>query len=260
VTPLINHIVNSKDYGKNELEHAHTVCGGGAPIGTSLIEKLLDKAGKYIFFQEGYGMSELSPVSHVLFPETQNTKIGSCGSPIQGTITKIIDSDGNALGKNQSGEVCIKGPQVMKGYYKNEEATKGTIDADGWLRTGDIAYYDNDGCMFIVDRIKELIKVKGFQVAPSELEDLLRKNDQVEDVAIIGVPHAENGEAPRAYIVKKSNSNLTEDEVNAYLQPLISKHKQLKGGIEFRKSIPKAPSGKILRRELSEEYRAKHGH
>jgi len=174
-------------------------------------------------------------------------------------VTKIIDSDGNTLGRNQSGEVCIKGPQAMKGYYKNEEATKSTIDPDGWLHTGDIAYYDDDGCMYIVDRIKELIKVKGFQVAPSELEDLLRKNDQVEDVAIIGVPHPENGEAPRAYIVKKSNSNLTEDEVNAYLQPLISKHKQLKGGIEFRSSIPKAPSGKILRRELTEEYRAKHG-
>ncbi|CAL8108931.1 unnamed protein product [Orchesella dallaii] len=259
VTPLINHIVNSKTYGKSELAHAHTILGGAAPIGVSLIEKLLDKAGKYFFFQEGYGMSELSPVSHVLLPETRNTKIGSCGSPVPGTITKIVDVDGTTLERNQRGEICVKGPQVMKGYYKNEEATRNTIDADGWLHTGDIAYYDDDGCMFIVDRLKELIKVKGFQVAPSELEDLLRKHEKVEDVAIIGVPHPENGEAPRAYIVQKANTNLSEDEVNAYLKPLISKHKQLRGGIEFRKTIPKAPSGKILRRELTDEYRSKHG-
>ncbi|ODM92779.1 putative 4-coumarate--CoA ligase 3 [Orchesella cincta] len=259
VTPLINHMVNSNNYGKNELAHAHTVLGGAAPIGASLIEKLLDKAGKYFFFQEGYGMSELSPVSHVLLPDTRNTKIGSCGSPVPGTITKIVDTDGTTLGRNQRGEICVKGPQVMKGYYKNEEATRNTIDADGWLHTGDIAYYDDDGCLFIVDRLKELIKVKGFQVAPSELEDLLRKHDKVEDVAIIGVSHPENGEAPRAYIVPKTGTQLSEDEVNAYLKPLISKHKQLRGGIEFRKSIPKAPSGKILRRELTDEYKSKHG-
>jgi len=148
----------------------------------------------------------------------------------------------------------VKGPQVMKGYYNNDEATRNTIDTEGWLHTGDIAYYDEEGYFYIVDRLKELIKVKGFQVAPSELEDILRKHDKVQDVAIIGVPNVASGEAPRAYVVKKDES-LTEEEIHDYLKPQIASFKQLKGGIEFRKTIPKAPSGKILRRELVEEYR-----
>ncbi|OXA41756.1 probable 4-coumarate--CoA ligase 3 [Folsomia candida] len=259
VTPLISHIANSDNYGAKELESAHTIAGGAAPIGQALISQLLDKAGKHFLFQEGYGMTELSPVSHVLLPGTNNTKIGSCGSPIPGTITKIIDLEGNSLKRNERGEILVKGPQVMLGYYKNPEATKNTIDSDGWLHTGDIAYYDDEGDMFIVDRLKELIKVQGFQVAPSELEDLLRQNEKVEDVAVIGVSDVQTGEAPRAYIVKKPQVKLTEDEVHHYLKDLVSKHKYLKGGIEFRESIPKAPSGKILRRELSDEYKKKFG-
>jgi 4-coumarate--CoA ligase len=145
--------------------------------------------------------------------------------------------------------------QIMKGYFHNDEATRNTIDSQGWLHTGDVAYYDEEGFFYIVDRLKELVKVKGFQVAPSELEDILRKHDKIEDVAIIGVPHEESGEAPRAYITVKKGQSLEEEEVHDYLRPKVAKFKQLKGGVEFRETIPKAPSGKILRRELMEDYR-----
>jgi len=197
-------------------------------------------------------MTELSPVSHVVNPSLKNTKIGSCGTPVASTLCKVVDPEtGVIFGPHQPGELCVKGPQVwqyiqtdqlhdiplnqnffsklaymvcfskvMKGYFKNDEATAQTIDSDGWLHTGDIAYYDEDSCFYIVDRLKELIKVKGFQVkylyrvccfkncqlsviqvfsqvAPSELEDLLRKHEKVSDVAVIGVPNEEFGELPR---------------------------------------------------------------
>ena len=145
----------------------------------------------------------------------------------------------------------------MKGYYKNEEATRNTIDPDGWLHTGDIGYYDEDDCLYIVDRLKELIKVKGFQVAPSELENLLRNHPNVEDVAVIGVPDNEWGEAPRAYIVKKKNTDLEENDVQDFIKNQVTSYKQLRGGVEFLEAIPKAPSGKILRRELMSEYKSK---
>lgn len=146
----------------------------------------------------------------------------------------------------------------MKGYYKDEEATRNTVDADGWLHTGDVALIDEDGFFYIVDRIKELIKVKGYQVSPSELEDVLRKHPRIDDVAVIGVPHEESGEAPRAYIVR-SNDKLDESEVHDYLEEKVVSFKKLKGGIEFVVAIPKTMSGKILRREILESYQQTYG-
>jgi len=255
VTPLISFIVNNPEITKKELEQISVITGGAASIGKTLINRLIEKAGKYIFFQEGYGMTEMSPLSHLLNPSTKNEKIGSCGTPIPSTWSKIIDiKTGESLPAHKNGEICVKGPQVMKGYFNNEEATRNTIDPDGWLHTGDIGYYDDDKCFYIVDRLKELIKVRGFQVSPSELEDTLRKHPEVDDVAVIGIPDEEAGELPRAYIVRKSE-NLSEDVVNGYLKPILAYYKQLKGGIVFVKAIPKAPSGKILRRELIQEYK-----
>jgi acyl-CoA synthetase (AMP-forming)/AMP-acid ligase II len=259
VPPLVSFIANSPEFGAKELAGTDTILASAAPIGSSLVNRVLEKAGKYLFFQEGYGMTELSPVSHIMCPEAKNTKVGSCGTPISNTLTKIVHTEtGKTLGRNERGELCVKGRQVMKGYYKNEEATRNTIDSDGWLHTGDIAYYDDDGYCYIVDRLKELIKVKGFQVAPSELEDLLRELPGVSDVAVIGVPHEEWGELPRAYIVRKDGS-LNDDQVNGHLAGKVTSFKQLRGGIEYVEAIPKAPSGKILRRELIKNYREKHG-
>ena len=134
----------------------------------------------------------------------------------------------------------------MKGYLDNDEATKNII-IDGWLHTGDIAYYDQEGHFFLVDRIKELIKVKGFQVAPAELEDLLRQHPQIEDVAVIGIPHEKYGEVPRAYVVA---NGLPEAKIHEFLNKEVTDFKRLRGGIEFVEKIPKSPAGKILRREL----------
>ena len=145
----------------------------------------------------------------------------------------------------------------MKGYYNNDMATGETIDSDGWLHTGDIGYYDEDLDFYIVDRLKELIKVKGYQVAPSEIEDILRKHPSIADVAVIGVPNEELGEAPRAYIIPKKT--MEAEDVHSYLKDKVAGFKQLKGGVEFVESIPKAPSGKILRRELMQSYRQTKG-
>jgi acyl-CoA synthetase (AMP-forming)/AMP-acid ligase II len=141
----------------------------------------------------------------------------------------------------------------MRGYLNNEKATKEIIDQDGWLHTGDIGFFDEDGFVFLVGRLKELIKVQGFQVSPSELEDLLRRIPGVGDCAVIGVDVANKGEAPRAYIVK-SDASLTEEKIHAFVKEKAARYKQLAGGIEFVTSIPKNATGKILRRALKAMY------
>jgi len=250
VTPLISFLVNHPQVGSKELKKLDAVVGGAAPIGNVLISKLLEKAGHYVFFQEAYGMTELSPCSHMVLPETKNTKVGSCGTPLPSTLCKVIDVEsGKTLGANQEGEILVKGPQVMKGYYKNEAATAATIDSDGWLHTGDIGYYDEDKCFYIVDRLKDLIKVKGLQVSPSEIENVLREHPDIADVAVIGVPDEESGELPRAFIVKQTDS-LSEAQIHDFLKDKLASFKQLRGGIHFIPAVPKAASGKILRKEL----------
>ncbi|ODM98582.1 4-coumarate--CoA ligase 2 [Orchesella cincta] len=257
VPPLIAFMANSPDVTKNEFVSIRAIMGGAAPIGEALITRLLEKAGKYFFFQEGYGMTEMSPVSHILPGYTKNTKIGSTGVILPGTQCKIVDpSTGAALGANQRGEICVKGPQNMKGYFKNDKATAETIDSEGWLHTGDIGLFDEGECFWIVDRMKELIKVKGLQVAPSELEDMLRTHPDVADVAVIGIPDERAGELPRAYIVRKKET-LSENEVKEFIAEKVSDHKKLAGGVEFLPAIPKAASGKILRRELKALYLSK---
>lgn len=138
----------------------------------------------------------------------------------------------------------------MKGYHNNEEATKAAIVDDGWLRTGDIGHFDEDGQFFITDRLKELIKVKGFQVAPAELEEILRDHPSIADAAVIGVPHSEFGEVPRAFIVAKVGTTLSVSNVEDYVNSKVAKYKQLIGGIVVLEKIPKTQSGKILRRQL----------
>jgi len=226
---------------------------GGAPLGAALANKLVDRFTGFDFFlQEGFGMTEASPATH--FSPINNGKIGSIGSPLSRTRAKIVDvNTGEALGANQPGEMCILGPQIMKGYYNNPKATAEIIDPSGWLHTGDIAYYDDEKHFFVVDRLKELIKVKGLQVSPSELEDLMRRHPAVADVAIIGIPDEYAGELPRAYVVRKPGFDLSEQQVREFVHPQVAPHKQLKGGIVFVDTIPKSNTGKILRREIKAE-------
>ena len=179
-------------------------------------------------------------------PEDKRASVGKLVSNI---TAKVVDIDNNkSLGPNKPGELLIKGPHVMAGYYKNKEATEDCFD-DGWFKTGDVVYHDEEGYIFIVDRIKDMIKVKGYQVAPTELEDVIRTAPGVVDVAVIGVPDHKAGELPKAFIVRASE-DVKEDDINQFLEDKIAKYKKLSGGIIFLKELPKSPTGKVLRKDL----------
>ncbi|MFN3723361.1 MAG: AMP-binding protein [Paracoccaceae bacterium] len=195
---------------------------------------------------QGYGMTELSPITH--FSNDDHAKPGAVGITVPNTLCKVIDPEtGAALPVGQEGELCIKGPQVMLGYLNNPEATARTIDAEGWLHTGDIAMFDAEGQMFIRDRLKELIKVKGFQVAPAEVEAVLQSCPGVMDAAVIGVPDDAAGEVPVAFVVPKGE--VRAEDILDHLRGQLASYK-LPARIEFIEAIPKSASGKILRRLL----------
>jgi len=248
VPPLVSFLSTHPAVKSDYLKSVVAVTGGAAPFGPALIEKFKEKcAPNEIQFREGFGMTESSPVSHVQ-PE-EGAVLGGCGHPVPNTIAKIIDIEtGEALGPHTDGELCVAGPQVMQGYYKNENATDKTI-IEGWLHTGDIAKYDDDGQFYIVDRLKELIKVKGLQVAPSEVEDLIRRHPGVNDVAVVGVPDDRAGELPRAYVVRK-NRQVLEESIIDWVKERAAPHKHLGAGVMFVETLPKNQTGKILRREL----------
>ncbi|CAH2001725.1 unnamed protein product [Acanthoscelides obtectus] len=222
---------------------------GAAPLGAELEKELKDKFNVH-HVSQGYGMTETTLA--VLATSHGKAKSGSCGKVVPGMMAKVIDDDGKALGQYQEGELCFKGPLIMKGYVGDPESTRNTIDADGWLHTGDVAYYDSDGYFFIVDRIKELIKYKAFQVAPAELEALLLTHNSIDDVAVVGVPDEMAGELPLAFVVKKPGVTLSERDVEKFVEDNVSPQKRLRGGVVFVNEIPKNPTGKILRRVLRE--------
>lgn len=213
----------------------------------------MEKAPNASFFQ-GYGLTEASPV--VLQNCLGSKDVGSVGFPSPDTEAKIIqinDPEMRGIGPNQPGELLVRGPQVMLGYHNNEKSTQETLTIDGWLKTGDIAYYSEKHEFYITDRLKELIKVKGFQVPPAELEELLRMHDDIVDAAVIGIPDKNCGELPRAYVVSK-NPALTEQDVKEYVADKVSEYKRLEGGIEFVPVVPKSATGKIMRKELKEQF------
>ncbi|HET6892794.1 MAG TPA: AMP-binding protein, partial [Pyrinomonadaceae bacterium] len=169
------------------------------------------------------------------------------------TECKVVDLEtGATLGPNQEGEICVRGPQIMKGYLNRPDATAETIDSEGWLHTGDIGYADQDGHFYIVDRAKELIKYKGLQVPPAELEAVLLTHEAIADAAVIPCPDDEAGEVPKAYVVLRGDA--TPEEIMSYVESRVAPHKKLRG-VEFIDKIPKSPSGKILRRMLVQAER-----
>lgn len=175
---------------------------------------------------------------------------GSSGQLVAGTEGVIVDEAGVSLPPGETGELLIRGPQVMRGYLNRPEATEETIRTDGFLRTGDVAFADADGHLFFVDRLKELIKVKGFQVAPAELEGLLLELPEVADAAVIGVADERAGQRPKAFLVLREGAMLTEDGCIGALRTSLAEYK-LPRDVVFVEQIPKSPSGKILRRQLS---------
>ncbi|GFR83336.1 4-coumarate--CoA ligase [Elysia marginata] len=212
VPPLINFMAKDPRVANYNLTALKRIICSAAPLSKELTEDFLKRINHGVAFTQGYGQTECSPAACY---DLGMKRIGSVGKPISNTHLKFLDIDsGKAVGPNQSGEVYIKGPQVMKGYWKNEEATKSTLMDDGWIATGDIGYYTEDGYVYIEDRLKELIKYKGSQVAPAEIEALLLTHPEIQEAAVIGVPDERAGEVPRAFVVKKQEAaQLTEQQV-----------------------------------------------
>ncbi|KAK0394527.1 hypothetical protein QR680_000792 [Steinernema hermaphroditum] len=237
---------------KYDLSSVSFLLSGAAPAGKDLCEEVMRRHPNIKHIVQGYGMTEVSMATH--FPViTNDPKYGSAGKLASNLQMKIVDPETRKEVPNgERGEICISGPTIMMGYLNRPQATAETIDDDGWLRTGDIGYVDHDGYLFIVDRLKELIKVKGLQVPPAELEDLLLTHPLIQDAAVIGIPDEKDGEHPLAFIVR-ANESLTEEEVKEFVKSRVAHYKQLKGGVHFIPQIPKSAAGKILRRFLRDE-------
>jgi acyl-CoA synthetase (AMP-forming)/AMP-acid ligase II len=210
---------------------------------------------------QGYGMSEVSPVSHITPFDGGQRLVGtiaplsSVGWTVSNAACKLVDPEtGNEIevpteGLSKAGELWFKGPNVMAGYLGNETATRETIDEDGWLHTGDLARVDANGCVYIVDRLKELIKYKGYQVPPAELEAVLLSHHGIADAAVIGIRDDEGEEVPKAFVVKQSGAELTADEVMEFVAGQVAPYKKVRQ-VEFIEAVPKSASGKILRKDL----------
>jgi len=199
-------------------------------------------------------MTEASPVTHLTRDDVEWEKVGSIGAVAAGTECKVVDIvSGAELGPGQDGEILIRGPQVMTGYLNNQAATEQILDKDGWLHTGDIGHADEEGDFYVVDRLKELIKYKGYQVPPAELEALLLTHPAVADAAVIPHPDEDAGEVPKAFVVLKSP--VAPEELIAFVAERVAPHKKIRL-VETIDEIPKSASGKILRRKLVERERA----
>ena len=228
-----------------DLSGLEIVFSGAAPLGAELEAACARRLGCAV--AQGYGMTEMSPVSH--FSPAGRARPGSAGTTVPNTACRIVDPETGAdLRAGEVGELWVQGPQVMLGYLNNPEATEATL-RDGWLHTGDLGSIDADGGLFIVDRVKELIKVKGFQVPPAELEALLVSHPDVADAAVIGLPDEECGEVPAAFVVRAPGADPLPETLQAFVAGHVASYKRLRK-LTFVDAIPKSPSGKILRRVL----------
>ncbi|XP_041981646.1 uncharacterized protein LOC121735046 [Aricia agestis] len=231
------------------LEHVRTVIVGAAPLPKPDVERFLRKVNKNVHFGQAYGLTETSPVVTMCPPKFDNYL--SVGLPLPNIKLRIVDDNLNNLGPNEVGELLIHGPNVMKGYRQNEEANK-QVFVDGWFRSGDMARIDEDGVVYIADRLKELIKVNAYQVAPAELESIVKEHPAVFDAAVIGVPDPKTGQKPKAFIVMKEGTNVKDQDIMDYVNTRVAPYKRITQ-IEFIDAIPKNPSGKILRRILAQK-------
>ncbi|XP_053405468.1 uncharacterized protein LOC123565832 isoform X2 [Mercenaria mercenaria] len=247
--PLLLFLTRHPAVDRIDLSCLRKIICGAAPLAEAVSQEFMGKKNKII--RQSYGMTETSPVVTL---DYETITAGSVGPLLANTEAKFIDpATGKSLGRNETGELCVRGPQIMKGYLNNEKATKTTIDEDGWLHTGDIGRMGDNDCIVITDRLKELIKYKDLQVAPAELEDLLHKHPAIEDVAVIGMPDERAGELPMAYVVLKPDMSLSEHDIIKYVEQNVADFKNLRGGVKFVKEIKKSPSGKILRRLLKDQ-------
>jgi len=253
VPPLALFMINHPVVNAFDLSSMKEVVVGAAPIDATVTKAFIAKFPGAVL-RQGYGSTE-SLITHIQPKDMSKTIPGSAGQILQHVDLKICSVEtSEAVGVNEKGEIRMRGPQVMAGYYNNAEATANCLGADGWLRTGDLGYFDEEGNVFIIDRLKELIKYKGFQVAPAELEDTLLSHPKIADACVIGIPDERAGQLPRAYLVPAKDATVTEEEVTKHMGEYMADHKQLRGGVVIVETIPKSASGKMLRRVLLQEY------
>jgi long-chain acyl-CoA synthetase len=254
VNTLFNALLNEEWFTAFPPRQLKAAVAGGAALQGAVAERWQRVTGTRI--AEGYGLTETSPV--VCFnPLTGQSKPDSIGIPVPGTSVRLVDDAGEPVPLGEPGELVVRGPQVMSGYWQQPQESERAL-RDGWLHTGDIAVMDVDGYFRIVDRKKDMILVSGFNVYPNEVEEVIARLDAVLEVAVIGVPDARSGEAVRAYIVPQQEG-LTEEQVRAHCRRFLTDYK-LPRSVEFRQELPKTPVGKILRKDLKAEYSRRGAH
>lgn len=247
VNTLFNAMNNSAEFKANPPRHLKIALGGAMSVQESVNKAWQKLTGMPIV--EGFGLTEASPVTHVN-PLDHNMRTGSVGIPVASTDAKVVDEAGKEMPIGEAGELIIKGPQVMAGYWQQPEATAKSLK-DGWLWTGDMAKRDKDGFFYIVDRKKDMVLVSGFNVYPNEVEEVLMSHPKVLEAAVIGIPDANSGEAVKAFVVAKDKS-LTVEELKKHCTEQLTGYKRPRQ-IEFRDELPKSNIGKILRRQLRDE-------
>jgi len=244
---LFNALCNREDFKQLDFSRLHLTISGGMALTSASAKRWKEVTGCDV--AEGYGLTETSPI--VSFNPVNASKLGSIGKPVAGTAVKVVDGDGNDLEFGQPGELCVQGPQVMKGYWQREDETANAIDAEGWFHTGDIAVIDDDGYIRIVDRKKDMILVSGFNVYPNEVEDVIAGHPDVLEAAAVGVADEESGEAIKLFVVSK-NDQLSVEDVRKWCKKDLTGYK-VPRYVEFRDELPKTNVGKVLRRQLRDE-------
>ncbi|KAG9144430.1 hypothetical protein Leryth_022934 [Lithospermum erythrorhizon] len=250
VPPILVALVNNAEAIKQkyDLSSLKNVLSGGAPLSKEVIEGFVEKYPNMMILQ-GYGLTESTGIGASTDTLEESRRYGTAGMLSPSMEAKIVEPEsGRPVGVNDTGELWLKGPTIMKGYFSNEEATASTLSSDGWLKTGDLCYIDEDGFIFVVDRLKELIKYKGYQVPPAELEALLLTHPEVSDAAVIPFPDKDVGQFPMAYVVRKT-STLSDSAIMEFVAKQVAPYKRIRR-VAFVDSIPKNPSGKILRKDL----------
>ncbi len=255
VPPIVLALAKHPLVDQYDLSKLEMITCGAAPLSEDLAAACSNRLG--CLLGQGYGLTETSPVTHVNPRDPAKIRWAAAGLIVPNTECQVVDIEtGQPVGPNENGEIWVRGPQVMQGYLNNPDATAACIDSNGWFHTGDLGHADEDGYFYIVDRLKELIKYKGMQVAPAELEGVLLSNPAISDAAVIPSPDEEAGEVPKAFVVLKGD--ITPDEIMSFVAERVAPHKKIRR-VEIVEQIPKSASGKILRRVLVAQEREKQG-